>query len=175
MALSKLQKRLVSVVSGAEVDGAGLIVHFSSKSGTPHEIEDRIPLTPQGELRTVYGVGRVVRILRAARMRVPRDPYRYCADPQRAVELLQRCSGALVHLRVARRMERVLTLWTEEGVERIRGVLDFFEDADGISVRRRSGESLLVFSRKTLIRYEASSREFFEVVAVEVPPRVALQ
>ncbi|MEE9280046.1 MAG: hypothetical protein V3V67_07710 [Myxococcota bacterium] len=174
MASAKPQQKLVSVVSGAEVDGAGLIVRFNPTSGNPHEIEDRIPLAPGGEMPTVYGVGRVVRILRAARIRVPPDPYRFCADPERAAELLRRCAGAVVHLHVARRIERVLTLWTEEGIERIRGVLDFFEDADGLSVRRRQGESVLFFSRKKLIRYEASSQESLEVVSVEVPPRVTL-
>ena len=173
--MSKLQRKLVSVVSGAEVDGAGLIIRFNPTSGRPHEIVDRIPLAPEGEMPAVYGVGRVVRILRAARVPVPSEPYRYMADPERAAALLQRCNGAVVHLHVARRMERVLTLWTEEGIERIRGVLDFFEDREGLSVRRRNGESVLVFSRKKLIRYEASSQEFFEVVSVEVPPRVTLQ
>ncbi len=123
----------------------------------------------------VYGVGRVVRILRAARVPVPADPYGYMADPERAAALLRRCNGAVVHLLVARRRERVLTLWTEEGIERIRGVLDFFEDGEGLSVRRRNGESVLVFARKKLIRYEASSEESFEVVSVEVPPRVTSQ
>ena len=175
MTLSKLQRKLVSVVSGAEVDGAGLIIRFSPTSGKPHEILDRIPLAPQGEMPAVYGVGRVVRILRAARVPVPSDPYRYMADPERAAALLRRCNGVVVYLHVARRMERVLTLWTEEGVERIRGVLDFDEDKEGLSVRRRNGESVLVFSRKKLIRYEASSQESFEVVSVEVPPRVTLQ
>lgn len=172
---AKLQRRLVSIVTGAEADGAGLIVRFTPTSGSPQEIEDRIPLAPQGEMPTVYGVGRVVRILRAARVRVPPDPYRYCADPARAAELVHRCSGAVVHLRVARRIERILTLWTEEGVERIRGVLDFLEDADGLSVRRRQGQSVLFFSRKKLIRYEASAQESLEVVSVEVPPRAAVQ
>lgn len=175
LALAKLERVLVSVVSGAEVDGAGLIVRFSTTRGAPQQIEDRIPLSPRGAMPAIYGVGRVVRILRAARMRIPPDPYRYCADPSRAAQLLQRCSGAVVHLRVARRIERVLTLWTEAGVERIRGVIDFFEEADGLSVRRRGGQSVLLFSRKSLIRYEASSQESLEVVSVEVPPRVTLQ
>ncbi len=152
-----------------------MIIRFSPRSGTPHEIVDRIPLSPQGEMPAVYGVGRVVRILRAARVPVPSDPYRYMADPERAAALLRRCNGVVVNLHVARRRERVLTLWTEEGIERIRGVLDFFEDGEGLSVRRRNGESVLVFSRKKLIRYEASSLETFEVVSVEVPPRVTSQ
>ena len=33
-------------------------------------------------------------------------------------------------------MERSLTVWTEAGVDRIRGVLDYSEDERGLSVRR---------------------------------------
>ena len=68
MALSKLGRKLVCVVSDVEVDGDGLIVRFTAKRGHPTEIEDRIPLTPRGEMAAVYGVGRLLRILRAGRV-----------------------------------------------------------------------------------------------------------
>ncbi len=175
MALSKLGRKLVCVVSDVEVDGDGLIVRFTAKRGHPAEIEDRIPLTPRGEMAAVYGVGRLLRILRAARVPTPSDPYDWSSNPQRAASLLERCKGAVVHLHVARRIERVLTLWTESGVERIGGVLDFTEEPDGLSVRRRGGLSVLFISKKNLIRYEARAQESYQVVSIEIPPRIPLQ
>jgi hypothetical protein len=123
----------------------------------------------------IYGVGRLLRILRAARVPAPSDPYQWSASPEEAAALVERCKGAVVHLHLTRRIERVLTLWTEGGVERIRGVLDFTEQPDGLSVQRRGGRAVLFIPRKNLIRYEASSQESYQVSSIEIPPRIRLQ
>ena len=163
------------MLTAVEPDGDSVVVRFAVRRGTPTEVEDRIPLTPRGEMASVRGVGRVVRILRAGRIQIPRDPYRYCSDARRTAELLRRATGTLVQLVLARRIERVLTLWLEAGVERIRGVLDYGEDDAGLWIQRRGGQSRLLISRHHLIRYEPSSQESYEVISVENPPRLSLQ
>ncbi len=151
----------------AEADGGGVIVRYAPRRGTPAEIDDRISLYPPGEMSTVNGIGRLLRILRAARVRAPSDPYVTCADPERAAELLQRCRGTILDLSVARRYDRGLTLWTESGVERLSGVIDWEETPDALEVRRRGGRSVLRIAKHTLIRFEPSSEEYYVVTSID--------
>ncbi len=175
MALSPLVRTIPAVVVAAETDGATLRVRFAPTSGNPNEIEDRIPFTPPGALAAVNGIGRLLRILRAGRIQIPQDPYKLGTQPEKALGLVRRCCGTLVHLQVTRRLERILTVWTDAGVERIRGVVDYTEEPDGLMVRRRGGQSVLRIPRKTLIRFSPSSREYFKVLSVEAPPRFRLR
>ncbi len=156
-------------MGGAQALGPSLRVLFVPLRGYPAEIEDYVPLGPPGEIATIQGIGRLLRVFRAGRVRVPPDPYRLGADPERAAELVLRCQGARVDLEVERRVERALTVWTDSGVDRIRGVLDYTEDEEGLSVLRRGGQSLLKFPRQSLIRFAPSSTERLEVLSVEVP------
>jgi hypothetical protein len=116
---------------------------------------------------TVHAVGRVLRLLRAARVRAPRDPYQLVLDRVFALDLVRRCLGAPVQLRLVRRLTRVLTIWTESGVQHIRGLLDCIETPDGLSVLRRDGRGTLHVSRRDLIRYETATEEDFVVTAIE--------
>ena len=156
-------------MGGAQALGLSLRVLFVPLRGYPAEIEDHVPLGPPGEIATIKGIGRLLRVFRAGRVRVPPDPYRLGADPERAAELVLRCQGARVDLEVERRVERALTVWTDSGVDRIRGVLDYTEDDEGLSVLRRGGQSLLKFPRQSLIRFAPSSTERLQVLSVEVP------
>jgi hypothetical protein len=171
LAFGPATRRVSAVLSAVEPEPEALIVRYVPDRGVAPEIEDRLRLGPPGDVATVYGVGRWLRILRAARIHVADDPYAICRDVTRALELLRRCVGANLVLSVARRIERSLTLWTDSGVERIDGVLDFVESGDGLVVRRRGGGPLLHIPRESLIRYESGSRERLEVLAVDAPTR----
>ena len=162
-------------MGGAQAAGASLRVFFVPLRGYPREIEDLIPLGPPGEIATIRAIGRLLRVLRAGRVRIPPDPYQLATDPERAAELVLRCQGARVDLEVEQRVERMLTVWTDAGVDRIRGVLDYSEDGEGLSVLRRGGQSLLKFPRQSLIRFAPSSTDRLEVISVEVPSRLHLR
>lgn len=159
-----IARKLRCAVTGVEVDGTSLLIRFSALRGHPPEIVDRIRFGPERDVDVVQGVGRFLRVLRAARIRPPDDPYRLL--PEQAAELVTRCFGSQVELSLRKRYERALTLWTESGVERFSEVVDFHEERDALVVRRRGGQSPLRVPRHTLIRYEAASAEFFDVVAV---------
>jgi hypothetical protein len=160
-------KSVSAVLCGAELEEDLLVLRFAPRGGHAREIEDRVPLSAQGDMATVHAVGRVLRLLRAARVRAPEDPYRLVRERDLALRLAQRCLGAVVQLRLVRRLSRVLTVWTESGVVSIRGLLDCIETPDGLSVLRRDGRGALHIPRQDLIRYETTTQEDFVVSAIE--------
>ncbi|MFI5316156.1 MAG: hypothetical protein ACHQ6T_10665 [Myxococcota bacterium] len=173
MAQRALTKRLAAVVSDAAAEFDSLTVHYAPVRGWPAELVDRIPLAPFGELAFVAGVGRWLRMLRAARVRIDGDPYELCRNAERAAELARRCIGTTLQLVVARRLERSLTLWTDTGVQHFNAVIDFTESVDGLWIRRRGGGPLLHVARETLIRFESAAQEHLEVVSVDGSRRCA--
>lgn len=158
---------MTAVLCAAELDGDLLVLRFAPRGGHAREIEDRVALSDHGDMGTVHAVGRVLRLLRAARVRAPRDPYELLRDRPAALELARRCLGAPVQLRLVRRLTRVLTIWTESGVQHIRGLLDCIENPDGLSVLRRDGRATLHIPRRDLIRYETTTEEDFVITAIE--------
>lgn len=178
MASSRSVRKFDARVTRADADGAAVIVRYApmrAGRGIPHEIVDRVPLGTQEDLAAVGGVGRILRLLRAARLKAPADPYTLSDDPDATAELLCQCQGTRVTLHVAQRFERELVIWTEDGVSRIDRVIDFTEDPNGLSVRRRGGDSTLHIPRHSLIRFNCNTHEYPEVVSVEVPTRASLR
>jgi hypothetical protein len=173
LALRALTKRLDAVVVDATAELGALAVRYAPVRGWPKELVDRIPLEPVGELAYVAGVGRWLRMLRAARVSLDGDPYQLCRDVDRAAELARRCIGTTLRLVVARRLARSLTLWTDTGVQHFDAVIDFTESADGLWIRRRGGGPLLHVARETLIRFESAAQEHLEVVSVDGSRRCA--
>lgn len=167
MAAASLDKKLIAVLSDASLEGPVLMLRYAPRGGRPAEIEDPILLDPAGEMATVYAVGRLLRILRAARVRVPSDPYALAAEPERALALARRCLGTPLILHTRRRLERVLVVWSESGVERFRGLVDFDETSEGLLIRRRGGGARMLIRKSEIIRYETSSEEEFVVQSVE--------
>jgi hypothetical protein len=157
-----------ATVSRIEREGDGLRVHYLAERGTQREISELLRLSPRGSLPAVHGVGRLLRILRAARLRLPADPYALADDVGRALELLERCRGAKIRLSLRRRMERQLTLWTESGIERIARVVDFEEGVDGLAVRTVGSQTPRWVPRQGLIRYATRAEESMEVTGVEL-------
>jgi len=163
-----LERRFEATVAGAHAERGGVWVSYLTRRGA-RELREFLELWPPGSLSVVHGVGRLLRLLRAARLAAPTDPYTLGLDLEEVVRWLERCRGALVVLHVRRRMQRELTVWTEQGVETIERVLDYAEDAETLVVRRLGGRSDLRIPRSGIVRYKASSSESFEVTSVEVP------
>ena len=143
------------------------MLRFTPRTGLSREITDRVPLSNAGDMATIWGVGRLLRLLRASRIRAPRDPYELADDPERALGLARRCVGSLVRLRVERQLTRVLTVWTETGVHHFRGFMDYVEEPDGLSIMRRGGRNVIQIPKRELIRYETSTEDDYVVAAIE--------
>ncbi len=165
MALPRLTRNLTCTVKGAELDGSRVRVRFKPLRGS--EVSDWIRFEPRGEPQVVSSVGRFLRILRAGRIQPPGDPYGLGANLADAVDLLQRCSGARVKLKLRQRIEQTLSVWTESGIDRFERVIDVQESGDALVVRRTGGRSALRIPRSSVVRYELKSEQRLEVVAVE--------
>jgi hypothetical protein len=168
------ETRLACEVAGARADADAVIVQLVELGRARREIEDRVML-PRGDgVATVRGVGKLLRILRAGRVRAPSEPYVLAGDPGAWAELVRRCRGATVIAVVSRRIERALTVWTDAGVDRFDGVVDWMEDDLGLRLRRDAGGSWLRIPRESLIRWSSLANEVPIVISVDVPARSSL-
>ena len=170
MAAAGLRK-ILSVVSGAHIEGRELIVEYSPVSGRPPQLLDSIAFAPEGELHVVDGVGRFLRLLRAGRVVAPPDPYRLARNLALAGRLAARCRGARVVLDARSRYQRALSVWTESGLEEIKDVMDFSDEPEELVVRKRGVHTPIRIPRSSLVRFEPSSREYLEIVGLSTAPR----
>lgn len=161
-------RNLTCTVQDAEVDGARVRVRFKA-ARRAMEIVDWISFEPRGEPHVVNSVGRFIRVLRAGRIRPPADPYGLGANPEDAAELVRRCRGTTVKLKLRQRIDRTLSVWTESGIDRFERIVDIEESGDALIVKRTGGRSALRIPRDSLVRYELTSDERLEVISVDAP------
>jgi hypothetical protein len=122
---------------------------------------------PELTIPAVVGLGRVLRVLRAARVAAPREPRVLAGDEPRILSLLERARGAKVLLDVRRRSRLRFTAWTESGVETVDDVVDVAEAPDAWLVVPR-GERLPVrFPRATVVRRSTRRERWYEILDIE--------
>ncbi len=160
-------------IAGATADVDAVIVRYRTRDRLVREIEDRVMLAGADEIATIRSVGKLLRILRAGRVQRPPHPYALASSPESWAQLLERCRGSTVIARLSRRIESALVVWTESGVSRFDGVVDFREDELGLRLRRDGGGAWLRIPRATLIRWSNDTREVPIVISVEVPARIS--
>jgi hypothetical protein len=130
-------------------------------------IDDFALLGPELTVPAVEGIGKVLRILRAARIAAPRDPQALAGRVTEACDLLERALGRDFTLQVRARSRVLFTAWTESGIETVDDVSDVVENEQGYLVMRRGGRFPLRFDRERVVRRETETRRWFELVGVE--------
>ena len=113
-----------------------------------------------------------MRVLRAARISVPRDPTEWIG---RDVFLLGKLAGAVgtaLQLGLRPRTTVRFTAWLEEGVQVIDDVAEVVEGTDSYTVRRQTGRFPVLVPRKSLLRHQTESRRWFEVLSIERAPAI---
>jgi hypothetical protein len=115
----------------------------------------------------VAGIGKVLRILRAARIAAPRDPRALAGRVDEASALLTRALGSRLQLEVRPRSRVNFTAWTESGVETVSDVADVEEGDTEYLVMRRGGRFPVRFARDAVVRRVTETERWFEVVGVE--------
>ncbi len=161
-------------IAGAVADADAVVVRYVTLGRSRREIEDRVTLAGEDDVVTIRGVGKLLRILRAGRVQPPSAPYALAHDPESWAELVRRCRGATVIARLSRRIERALTVWTDAGVNRFDGVVDWDEDEHGLRLRRDGTGAWLRIPRASLIRWSTETREVPIVISIDVPARTSL-
>ena len=133
-------------------------------------IECEAQLGPGNCVETVEGIGRVARILRAARLATPSDPTEWIGRTADVEALLGRAIGTALQLEVRPRTRLRFTAWLEDGIQVIDDVAEVTETPEGFSVRRRSGRFPVLVARKGLARQQTESIRWYEILSIERAP-----
>ncbi len=133
----------------------------------PEHVRDVADLGPAPSVTAVRGLGKVLRLLRAARLVRPEDPRHLFGRPDEAAALLERAVGTAVVLRIRPRSEVRFLAWTERGVEAIDEVSEVVEGEDGWLVLRRNGRSPVRVLRDAVIRTRTQCDTWYEVLDIQ--------
>ena len=168
-ALRRAQVRFCEVVAIEDEGEVGVRLGFKperSRLGVDF-VEDYATLGPEYCIPAVEGMGKVLRLLRAARVAVPDDPEdALIGDTKLACELLERALGTLLRVELKPRSRLRFTAWTEEGEETIEAVAHVHETDEGYLVVRRHGPPVH-FSKESVVRQTTDCEKWFEVVSIE--------
>ena len=130
-------------------------------------IEDFAELGPALTVPAVAGLGKLLRILRAARIALPNDPLHLLGNIADCVALLQRAVGTRLQIEVRPRSCLRLHVWTEQGCHRIDNVQDVLEDEHGFLVRLRNGDPSIHLPRRDVIRHQLERERWHEVLDIQ--------
>jgi hypothetical protein len=130
-------------------------------------IEDFAMLGPEFDVPAVGGLGKVLRILRAARIATPADGAALVDREQEAALLLERAIGTPLQLELRPRSRVRFTAWTDAGVETVEDVTDVLEAPDAYLVMRRKGRFPIRVPRSSVVRQRTECERWYEVMAIE--------
>jgi hypothetical protein len=151
--------------------GVGVSLRFRPEPVRPglDRVDDFADLGPALTVPAVAGLGKVLRILRAARIAGPLQPLDLVGREEAAAELLARAVGTPLRLALRPRFRMRFAVWTEHGVEVLEDVVGLREEPDAYVVRRRGTLVPVRFDRRTVVRQRTESERWHEVLEIERP------
>lgn len=152
-----------------EPGGQGLELGFRPLRTPAHaeRVDDYAHLGPAVSVVAVEGVGKVVRLLRAARLAVPREPLDLLGRADDTAARLEKALGCNVRLEVRPRSRIRFTAWTESGVETVDDVAEVVEGESAYLVTRRNGGFPVRIEREAVVRRQTECERWLEIVGVE--------
>ena len=167
--MRRLVARFVEAVPQRRDASVGVWLRFDPLRPRPEDgpMEDWADLGPALTVPAVNGLGKVLRLLRAARIAAPRDPLGLVGRADHAAELLGRAAGLEVRLEVVPRTRLRFLAWTERGVETVHDVEEVIEEPDAWVVRRLRGRFPLRFERGAVIRQRIESERWHEILDIQ--------
>lgn len=153
----------------SEPDAVGVFLGFRpirTRLDIDH-IEDFADLGPELCVPAVAGLGKVLRILRAARIVAPSDKEAFLGEPSLAAESLERAFGASLSLKLRDRSRIRFTAWTEDGIETIEDVAEVIEAEDAYFVTRHAGRFPIRVPRASVLRQQTECERWFEIVDIQ--------
>jgi hypothetical protein len=130
-------------------------------------IEDFADLGPELTLSSVEGLGKVLRLLRAARIAPPADALDLIGQEEFVAGLLERAVGTRVQLEIRPRSRLRFVAWTEGGVETVDHVLEVVEADDAWLVLRNKGRIPVRLPRERVLRQRTELERWYEVLQIE--------
>lgn len=130
-------------------------------------IDAEAAIGPELDIPTVAGLGKVVRILRAARIAHPADIEELAGREQMLLDLLDRAVGTALAVELRPRSRMRFTAWTESGVETVDDVTEVLEAPDAYLVMRRSGRFPVRVPRELVVRQQTELERWYEVTEIE--------
>jgi len=149
------------------VSGIALVFHAEGGHHPVGRIDDFACLDAAFSVESALGIGKVLRLLRAARIAPPRSVDSLRGDPTRAAALLERALGTSVRLEVRSRFRVRFTVWTESGVESVSDVAEVLEDESAYLILRLGGRLPLRLPRERVVRQRTESETWYEVMSIE--------
>jgi len=148
---------------------AGVALVFRTEVGhrAIGRIDDFACLDDALSVESALGVGKVLRLLRAARIAAPPQANSLKGDPNRAAALLERALGTRLRLEVRPRSRVRFTVWTESDVESVSDVAEVLEDESAYLVLRLGGRFPIRLLREKVVRQRTESETWYEVVSIE--------
>ena len=167
----RIQARFSSAEPAEQGEASGVVLEFHPVRARldVETVRDFAELGPALTIPAVAGLGKVLRILRAARIAAPADPLSLVGRDADVLALLERAVGTRLLLSVRRRARLSFVAWTETGVETVPDVVDVLESEDHYVVMRRGGRAPLRFPRAAVSRRQTQSERWYEVVGIERP------
>lgn len=136
--------------------------------GVEH-FDDFAPIGPELCIPAVTGLGKILRILRVARISAPREPIELLGQDELVADLLGRAVGTSLALGLRPRSRIHFNAWTEEGRESFKDVQEVIETPDEYLVIRKKGRFPERVPRDTVLRQQTDCERWFEVVEIERP------
>lgn len=167
--LRRAQARFTRAVSATRGELVGVDLRFHplrSHLGVEY-LDDFAPIGPELCIPAVTGLGKILRILRAARLASPREPVELLGQSELISELLERAVGTPLALRLRPRSRISFSAWTEEGLEVFEDVREVIETPDDYLVMRKWGRPPARVSRAGVVRRQTTCERWFEIVEIE--------
>lgn len=132
-------------------------------------LDDFAALGPARSLGATLGIGKVLRVLRAARVAAPGGQARFLGNADEAAACLARAVGTSLLLELVPHSRLRFVAWTDAGVETLDDVTDVVEAEDAFLVYRRGRLPVRVL-RTHVIRQVTERQRWYQVVGIERAP-----
>jgi hypothetical protein len=130
-------------------------------------IDDFADLGPEYCIAAVAGVGKVLRILKAARIACPHGIEDLLGQERRVARLLERAIDTPLLLGLRARNRVRFSAWTDEGIRSLENVSEVHETLDAYVIHLEKGRFPVRIPREAVVRQKTESEQWYEVVQIE--------
>jgi hypothetical protein len=130
-------------------------------------IDDFADLGPEYCIAAVAGVGKVLRILKAARIACPHGIEDLLGQERRVARLLERAIDTPLLLGLRARNRVRFSAWTDEGLRSLENVSEVHETLDAYVIHLEKGRFPVRIPREAVVRQKTESEQWYEVVQIE--------